>query len=48
MRALAGDREGAIADLERAFERSPDEVRTWAKDDSDLDSIRAEVDAILA
>jgi quercetin dioxygenase-like cupin family protein len=48
MRALAGDREGAIADFRRAFERSPDDVRTWARDDSDLDSIRAKVDAILA
>jgi quercetin dioxygenase-like cupin family protein len=48
MRALAGDREGAIADLRRAFDRSPDEVRKWAENDSDLDSIRAEVDAVLA
>ena len=46
-RALAGDREGAVADFRRAFERSPDDVRTWAANDSDLDSIRAEVDAIL-
>jgi quercetin dioxygenase-like cupin family protein len=47
-RALSGDREGAIADFRRAFALSPDDVRRWAKDDSDLDSIRAEVDATLA
>jgi hypothetical protein len=46
-RALAGDRDGAIDDFRRAFERSPGEVRKWAANDSDLDSIRAEVDAIL-
>jgi quercetin dioxygenase-like cupin family protein len=48
VRALAGDREAAVADFRRAFERSPDQVRAWAKDDSDLEPIRAEVDAILA
>jgi quercetin dioxygenase-like cupin family protein len=47
MRAIAGDREGAIADFRRAFERSPDEVRKWAANDSDLDSIRSEVESIL-
>ena len=47
VRALAGDRDGALADFRRALERSPDEVRKWAANDSDLDSIRAEVDTIL-
>jgi quercetin dioxygenase-like cupin family protein len=47
-RARAGDREGALAEVRRAVELSPDEVRRWAKGDSDLDSIRAEVDALLA
>jgi quercetin dioxygenase-like cupin family protein len=48
MRALAGDPEAAVGDFRRAFERSPDDVRRWAEHDSDLDSIRSEVDAILA
>jgi quercetin dioxygenase-like cupin family protein len=46
-RAQAGDHAGAVADFRRAFERAPDDVRTWSESDSDLDSIRAEVDAIL-
>ena len=46
-RAQAGDHAGAVADFRRAFERSPDDVRTWSENDSDLDSIRAEVEAIL-
>ena len=47
-RALAGDRDGALEAFRRAFELSPDRVRGWAPGDSDLDSIRAEVDAVLA
>jgi quercetin dioxygenase-like cupin family protein len=47
-RARSGDREGAVADLRRAFELSPDDVRRWANGDSDLDPIRAEVDALIA
>lgn len=39
-RALAGDKDGALSALERAFEMEPDEVRKWAEGDSDLDSIR--------
>jgi quercetin dioxygenase-like cupin family protein len=39
-KALAGDREGALDELERAFEMDPDSVRRWGENDSDLDSIR--------
>jgi hypothetical protein len=39
-RALAGDPEGALDALERAAEMDPESVRTWGKNDSDLDSIR--------
>lgn len=39
-RALAGDREGALASLVRAFDMEPDSVRKWAEKDTDLDSIR--------
>lgn len=39
-KALAGDREGALDELERAFEMDPDSVRKWGENDSDLDSIR--------
>jgi mannose-6-phosphate isomerase-like protein (cupin superfamily) len=39
-KALAGDREGALDELDRAFEMEPDSVRRWAENDSDLDSIR--------
>jgi quercetin dioxygenase-like cupin family protein len=46
-RALAGDGDGALAAFRRAFELEPDRVRTWAAGDSDLDSIRAGVDAVL-
>jgi quercetin dioxygenase-like cupin family protein len=47
-RARAGDREGAIEAFRHAFELDPDRVREWAPGDEDLDSIRAEVDALLA
>ena len=39
-RALAGDKDGALSALERAFEMEPDSVRKWAEGDADLDSIR--------
>jgi quercetin dioxygenase-like cupin family protein len=39
-RALAGDREGALDAIQRAFELEPDSVLKWATNDSDLDSIR--------
>jgi hypothetical protein len=39
-RVLAGDREGALDELARAFEMEPDKVQKWAEGDSDLDSIR--------
>ncbi len=45
-RARAGDREGAVADLRRANELDPGRVREWARDDADLDPIRAEVEAL--
>jgi tetratricopeptide (TPR) repeat protein len=38
--ALAGRRQDALAHLRQAFELEPQKVRTWARDDSDLDSIR--------
>ncbi|HEX2111176.1 MAG TPA: hypothetical protein VHF67_06450 [Gaiellaceae bacterium] len=40
--ALAGRREDALAHLHQAYDLAPDKVRRWAKDDSDLDSIRAD------
>jgi quercetin dioxygenase-like cupin family protein len=39
-RALAGDPAGALDALERAAEMDPEQVRKWAENDSDLDSIR--------
>lgn len=39
-RALAGDADGAIADLTQAYEMEPEQIREWAAKDSDLDSIR--------
>jgi tetratricopeptide (TPR) repeat protein len=41
--ALAGRREDALGHLRRAHELAPEKVSTWAKDDSDLDSIRDEL-----
>jgi len=38
--ALAGRREDALGHLRRAVELEPEKVRDWAKDDTDLDSIR--------
>ncbi len=46
-RALAGDRDGALEAFRHAFELGPDRVREWAPGDSDLDSVRAEVDALI-
>ena len=37
--ALHGDREAALADLQRAIEREP-EIRKWAASDDDLASLR--------
>lgn len=39
-RALAGDREGALEALGHAAELDLDNVRKWAENDTDLDSIR--------
>lgn len=39
-RALAGDPEGALDAFERAAEMDAEQVRKWAENDSDLDSIR--------
>jgi hypothetical protein len=39
-RALAGDPEGALEALERAADMDAEQVRKWAENDSDLDSIR--------
>jgi quercetin dioxygenase-like cupin family protein len=39
-RALAGDREGALESIQRAYEMEPDSVLKWAENDTDLDSIR--------
>ena len=40
--ALAGRKEDALRHLHHAFDRAGDRARAWAKDDSDLDSLRAE------
>lgn len=39
-KAVAGDSDGALAEITRAYEMEPERVREWAKGDSDLDSIR--------
>ncbi len=46
-RALAGDSEGAVEAFRRAHALDPERAGGWAAGDSDLDSIRGEVDAIL-
>ena len=38
--ALAGRREDALAHLRQAYELEPDKVREWAREDSDLESLR--------
>jgi quercetin dioxygenase-like cupin family protein len=45
-RALAGKRDEAIEAFRTAFELDPEQVRKWAANDSDLDSIRDELSAI--
>jgi quercetin dioxygenase-like cupin family protein len=40
--ALAGRKEDALGHLRHAFERNAERTREWAKDDSDLDSLRDE------
>ena len=40
--ALAGRRDEALEHLRRAVEAAPEKVRKWARDDTDLDSIRAD------
>jgi tetratricopeptide (TPR) repeat protein len=42
-RALAGRREEALEHLRRALELSPEKVRRWAADDSDIDSVRSDL-----
>jgi hypothetical protein len=39
-KALAGDRDGALTEMIRAYEMEPERVRQWAENDTDLDSIR--------
>jgi len=39
-KALAGDRDGALTEIVRAYEMEPERVREWAEKDTDLDSIR--------
>ncbi len=46
--ALAGRREDALAHLREAYDLAPDRVREWARDDSDLDSIRADAPFLSA
>ena len=38
--ALAGRRVDALAHLRQAYELEPDKVREWAREDSDLESLR--------
>jgi quercetin dioxygenase-like cupin family protein len=40
--ALAGEREAALDYLRQAVERNPEEIKRYAPDDSDLDSIRSD------
>ena len=48
--ALAGRKDDAMRHLRHAFETAPDQFRTWAAQDSDLDSLRddAEFQQLLA
>jgi hypothetical protein len=39
-RALAGDREGALDEAQRAYEMDSESFVKWAENDSDFDSIR--------
>jgi hypothetical protein len=41
-KALAGDRDGALTEIVRAYEMEPERVREWAEKDTDLDSIRGD------
>jgi quercetin dioxygenase-like cupin family protein len=41
-KALAGDANGALTEIIRAYEMEPERVRQWAEKDTDLDSIRAD------
>lgn len=41
-KALAGDREGALGELARAYEMEPERVREWAASDPDLESVRGD------
>ncbi len=45
-RVRAGNRDGALDALRRAFELDPERVRKWSDGDADLEPIRAEVSAI--
>lgn len=40
--ALAGRKDDAMGHLEHAFAQAPEQFRAWAKEDSDLDSLRDE------
>ncbi len=42
--ALAGRREDALRHVRKAIELSPEKVRKWAADDSDLESIHGELE----
>ena len=42
--SLTGRTESALAHLRRAMELAPDDVRGYAENDSDLDSIQREPD----
>lgn len=47
-RALAGQREAALEAFRHALEIDPERVREWAREDPDFDSIRPEVEALIA
>jgi quercetin dioxygenase-like cupin family protein len=40
--ALAGRKDDALGHLEQAFAKAPEQFREWAKNDSDLDTLRDE------